>query len=81
MASPNSQLSSLYRRLVTRCNETNLCNGNDDEAGGDVDGGGSAILIEGKAPSGASRPEIAHHASVFIAAAGSFSTMLWLRLR
>ena len=44
---------------MTRCNETNLCNGNDDEDGnGSEEGGGSAILIEGKdsgaSPGGAS---------------------------
>ena len=37
---------------MTRCNETNLCNGNADGDGGDT-GGGSAILIGGKEPSGA----------------------------
>ena len=72
--------SSLYRRMVTRCNETNLCNGNDDEEGGGDEGGGSAILIEGKEPSGAAWPHNTHRASVFIAT--GFSTTLWMmRLR
>ena len=64
-----------FRRLVTRCNETNLCNGNDDEEE-PLEGGGSAILIEGKDSGASLRP--AGGASLLIAA---MSTMLWMRLR
>ena len=60
-----------YRRLVTRCNETNLCNGNDDEEE-PLEGGGSAILIEGKDSGVSLRPT-----SLLMA----ISTMLWMRLR
>ena len=72
-------MSALHRRTVTRCNETNLCNGNADGDGGDT-GGGSAILIGGKDTSGAAariRATAYYDASLF--AAAGFSMILWGR--